>query len=85
MHVPASASGQLAGDGGFGVDGEDVSGENESGLKLWETKYRFQKEMLPSFVGEVFGRKVCGYQAPYARFRLEAHSSSFRFSPPEKV
>lgn len=62
MHIPTSASGQLAGDGGFGVDGEDVSGEHESGLKLWETKYRFQKEMLPSFVGEVFGRKVSDHK-----------------------
>ncbi|KAI0818726.1 Spc98 family-domain-containing protein [Irpex lacteus] len=33
-------------------------GERESGLKLWESKYRFQKEMLPAFVGEAFGRKI---------------------------
>lgn len=62
MQPSSSAGGQLAGDGGFGglgTDGEDVSGEHESGLKLWQTKYRFQKNMLPSFVGEVFGRKVC--------------------------
>lgn len=29
-----------------------------NGQKLWETKYRFRKEMLPAFVGESFGKKV---------------------------
>ncbi|CCL99413.1 uncharacterized protein FIBRA_01431 [Fibroporia radiculosa] len=55
------SAGQLSGDGGFGDlggDGEDVSGEREGGLKLWETKYQFQKDMLPAFVGEAFGRKI---------------------------
>ena len=53
--------GQLSGDGGFGGlggDNEDISGERESGLRLWEAKHRFRKEMLPAFVGEGFGRKV---------------------------
>ena len=57
----SSSTGQLAGDGGFGGFGgenEDLSGEREGGLKLWEGKYQFRKEMLPSFVGEAFGRKV---------------------------
>lgn len=57
------SSGGLAGDGGFagiGSEGDDISGEREGGLKLWEGKYRFQKEMLPAFVGEAFGRKVSG-------------------------
>ncbi|OCH90974.1 gamma-tubulin complex DGRIP91/SPC98 component [Obba rivulosa] len=47
-------------DGGFGGlagDAEDLE-QRESGLKLWETKYQFRKEMLPSFVGEAFGRKI---------------------------
>jgi gamma-tubulin complex component 3 len=32
--------------------------QRESGLRLWEGKYKFRKEMLPSFVGEAFGKKV---------------------------
>jgi gamma-tubulin complex component 3 len=53
--------GQLSGDGGFtgiGGDVDDVP-DREGGLRLWEAKYRFQKEMLPMFVGESFGRKAC--------------------------
>lgn len=51
--------GQLSGDGGFGGgDIDDLSGERESGLRLWEAKYIFQKDMLPMFVGEAFGKKV---------------------------
>ncbi|OBZ70405.1 Spindle pole body component alp6 [Grifola frondosa] len=51
--------GSLTSDDGFGGgDVEDVLGEHEGGLKLWETKYQFQKDMLPSFVGETFGRKI---------------------------
>lgn len=46
-------------DGGFGnVVNEDASAEYQGGLRLWETKYVFRKEMLPAFVGEEFGRKV---------------------------
>lgn len=61
QYVHQASGGHLGGDGGFGGLGEaeDISGERESGLKLWESKYRFQKEMLPAFVGEAFGRKVC--------------------------
>lgn len=55
----AGGAGQLTGDGGFGgSDADDISGVQEGGLRLWETKYRFQKDMLPMFVGEAFGRKV---------------------------
>lgn len=57
QYVQQSSSGQLAGDGGFGGETEDM-GEREVGLKLWEGKYQFRKEMLPSFVGEAFGRKI---------------------------
>lgn len=42
---------------GFNPDAEDFS-SRETGLKLWEAKYRFRKDMLPMFVGESFGRKV---------------------------
>ena len=46
-------------DGGFtNVDNEENSIEYQGGLRLWETKYVFRKEMLPAFVGEDFGRKV---------------------------
>lgn len=44
--------------GGFSGDAEDLPGLRENGQKLWETKYRFRKDMLPLFVGESFGRKV---------------------------
>ena len=45
-------------DGGFGAADVDFSREYQGGLKLWESKYIFRKEMLPAFVGEDFGRKI---------------------------
>lgn len=55
----AGGVGQLTGDGGFGGgDTDDISGVHDGGLRLWETKYQFQKDMLPMFVGEAFGRKI---------------------------
>ena len=51
----------LSGDEGFADrygDADDLSGEQEIGLRLWEGKYTFEKDMLPAFVGEAFGRKV---------------------------
>lgn len=44
-------------EGGFN-DTDDFFGPHMNGQKLWETKYRFRKEMLPAFVGESFGKKV---------------------------
>lgn len=67
MHPSSLAGGVGLSDGGFGgmgIGGEgdnDESTEREGGLKLWEGKYQFQKDMLPMFVGEAFGKKV-GYQ-----------------------
>ena len=58
QYVQQAPGGHLAGDGGFGGEAEDIVGDREGGLKLWESKYRFRKEMLPAFVGEAFGRKV---------------------------
>lgn len=58
----AGGIGHLSADGGFtglGADNDDITGDKEGGLRLWEAKYQFQKEMLPMFVGEAFGRKVC--------------------------
>ena len=49
---------------GFNPDVEDLPGTRETGLKLWEAKYRFRKDMLPMFVGESFGRKVRQTSAP---------------------
>ena len=47
-----------AGDEGFGGGDDDYSREYQGGLRLWESKYIFRKEMLPAFVGEEFGKKV---------------------------
>lgn len=58
-YAPVSAS--LSGDGGFeGGAGVMVSHDDEevSGQQLWEKKFKFRKDMLPSFVSEEFGRKV---------------------------
>ncbi|KAI0053620.1 gamma-tubulin complex DGRIP91/SPC98 component [Auriscalpium vulgare] len=57
----AAGYGALSGDGGFSGlsgDNDEVSDERESGLRLWEAKYQFRSEMLPTFVGEGFGRKI---------------------------
>lgn len=41
-------------------DLDEGSSESDPRSRLWEAKYRFRKEMLPSFLGETFGRKVSG-------------------------
>ena len=68
---PPSVNGALPGDEGFGGPGagyqEDLSLDNEGGLRLWESKYTFRQEMLPAFVGETFGRKVCTRRCEYGR------------------
>ncbi|KAG8914314.1 Microtubule-nucleating Tub4p (gamma-tubulin) complex component, partial [Tulasnella sp. 408] len=38
-------------------DPEDLR-ERETGAKIWKSKYKFRKDMLPRFVGEEFGRKI---------------------------
>jgi gamma-tubulin complex component 3 len=60
---PSGATASLSGDGGF--DGHfmattavDEDGEEVSGQQLWENKFLFRKEMVPTFVSEEFGRKV---------------------------
>ena len=63
----AVGAGIMTGDGGFGgfhVDQDDLTGDRESGLRLWQGKYKFRQEMLPAFVGEGFGSKV-SYMNPY--------------------
>ena len=37
---------------------EGAEREAMEGLKVWEKKFGFRREMLPSFVNESFGRKV---------------------------
>lgn len=67
-----------SGDEGFSsdrfVDLDDLSREHHGGLKLWEGKFIFRKEMLPAFVGETFGRKVCLSVEPVT----ELHSDDLR-------
>ena len=59
VHAATYAGGGLAGDGGFGLSvEEDVVGDKENSLRLWENKFEFRQDMLPAFVGENFGRKV---------------------------
>ncbi|KAH9844172.1 gamma-tubulin complex DGRIP91/SPC98 component [Rhodofomes roseus] len=71
--------GPSGGDGGFGGlgDGEDISSEREGGLKLWESKYQFQKDMLPAFVGEVFGRKIFSTGKSLNFIRYTCHDSDW--------
>ncbi|KZT12581.1 gamma-tubulin complex DGRIP91/SPC98 component [Laetiporus sulphureus 93-53] len=75
--------GPLASDSGFGLGGgaaheeEELGGEREGGLKLWESKYRFQKDMLPAFVGEVFGRKIFSTGKSLNFIRYMCHDSDW--------
>lgn len=61
LNSGALNDGALVGDVGFvgGGDEERVE-ENgrQDGLKLWQGKYEFREEMLPSFVGETFAKKI---------------------------
>lgn len=70
----------LGNDDGFGGETDDFLGQRDNGKKLWETKYRFRKDMLPLFVGESFGKKVSR-----TTYRGVLFSSLFRFFPREKV
>jgi gamma-tubulin complex component 3 len=39
--------------------GLDAGGSGEEAGKVWEKKYIFVKGMVPGFVSEEFGKKVC--------------------------
>ncbi|KAF8559126.1 gamma-tubulin complex, component 3 [Imleria badia] len=68
------------GDGMFGAlagDAEDMSTERESGLRLWETKYCFRKDMLPMFVGEAFGKKIFSTGKSLNFIRYSCHDSDW--------
>jgi len=60
---PRAVGGQTSTDVGFPSilgDLDEGSSEGDPRSRLWEAKYQFRKEMLPSFLGEAFGRKVSG-------------------------
>lgn len=61
IQPPGLQTGVTIVDDGFAGDNDDTSGDYQGGLRLWESKYIFRKEMLPAFVGEDFGRKVNEY------------------------
>ena len=87
QYVQQSSGGPLTGDGGFagaGPEADDGSDEHEGGLKLWEEKYRFQKDMLPAFVGEAFGRKVSLFNVSYIKTQRDT-SYATRYSPQERA
>lgn len=65
-HHPSAISGagglgNLSIDGGFGGRGGevDIAGDKDGALSLWQNKYQFRPDMLPAFVSEAFGKKVC--------------------------
>ena len=60
IHLKA-VSGQTSTDVGLPSilgDLDEGSLEGDPRTRLWEAKYQFRIEMLPSFLGEAFGRKV---------------------------
>ncbi|KAF9055299.1 hypothetical protein BDZ89DRAFT_1175392 [Hymenopellis radicata] len=79
MH-PSSLTGQPSGDEGFGgflVDNEDNTGQSQNGLRLWQSKYQFQNDMLPMFVGEAFGRKIFSTGKSLNFIRYSCHDSDW--------
>ncbi|KAF7355351.1 Spindle pole body component [Mycena sanguinolenta] len=82
VHPSSLAGGisSLGGDGGFGGlggDGDDLSGDRDGGLKLWEAKYQFQEDMLPMFVGEAFGKKIFSTGKSLNFIRYSCHDSDW--------
>ncbi|EPQ59222.1 gamma-tubulin complex, DGRIP91/SPC98 component [Gloeophyllum trabeum ATCC 11539] len=71
------AVGQLSADGGFVGGDNDIIAGPESGLRLWEAKYQFQKGMLPAFVGEAFGRKIFSTGRSLNFIRYSCHDSDW--------
>lgn len=58
LHPPSLATGVDGVLSALNGETEDASTEREGGLRLWEAKYQFRRDMLPMFVGEEFGKKV---------------------------
>ncbi|KAF8655241.1 hypothetical protein AX16_003145 [Volvariella volvacea WC 439] len=76
----AGAVNTATGDNGTGSglsEADDLSGERESGLHLWENKYQFQENMLPMFVGLVFGRKIFSTGKSLNFIRYSCHDSDW--------
>ncbi|KAF9268025.1 gamma-tubulin complex DGRIP91/SPC98 component [Marasmius fiardii PR-910] len=61
----------------FKFDDGDSNRHKEGGLRLWEEKYRFQKDMLPMFVGETFGRKIFSTGKSLNFIRYSCHDSDW--------
>ncbi|CAG7846630.1 Spindle pole body component alp6 AltName: Full=Altered polarity protein 6 [Serendipita indica DSM 11827] len=81
-HAYSNANvGVLTGDGGFaGAEDEERNDSDETrnnGLILWEGKYQFRKDMLPSFVGESFGRKIFSTGKSLNFIRYSCHDSDW--------
>ncbi|KAM6495845.1 gamma-tubulin complex DGRIP91/SPC98 component [Amanita muscaria] len=71
--------GHASGDGGFGglsIDTDDLT-SREDGLKLWERKFHFEREMLPTFVGEAFGQKIFATGKSLNFIRYSCHDSDW--------
>ncbi|CAE6401773.1 unnamed protein product [Rhizoctonia solani] len=47
------------------------------GLRLWQSKYQFKKEKLPSFVGEAFGRKIFSTGKSLNFIRYNCHDNDW--------
>ncbi|KAI1789552.1 gamma-tubulin complex DGRIP91/SPC98 component [Ganoderma leucocontextum] len=77
MQPTLQGVGQLASDGGFGGGDVEDTSEHAGGLQLWEQKYRFQKDMLPAFVGETFGRKIFSTGKSLNFIRYSCHDSDW--------
>ncbi|KIY49250.1 gamma-tubulin complex, DGRIP91/SPC98 component [Fistulina hepatica ATCC 64428] len=63
--------------GAFGQDDADGSTDRENGLRLWENKYVFRKDMLPAFVGEAFGHKIFSTGRSLNFIRYNCHDSDW--------
>ncbi|KAH9077122.1 gamma-tubulin complex DGRIP91/SPC98 component [Lactarius deliciosus] len=75
----AAGAGIMTGDGfgGFPVDQDDLTSERESGLRLWQGKYKFRQEMLPAFVGEGFGSKIFSTGKSLNFIRYSCHDTDW--------
>ncbi|KAI0307117.1 gamma-tubulin complex DGRIP91/SPC98 component [Multifurca ochricompacta] len=76
----ATSAGVMTGDGGFSgvnIDQDDLTGERESGLRLWQAKYKFRQEMLPAFVGEGFGSKIFSTGKSLNFIRYSCHDTDW--------
>lgn len=74
QYAPSTLGAALSGDGGFDAHHStnvlvDDDGEVVSGQQLWENKFAFRKDMVPSFISEEFGRKVIPVRLHCSRTR----------------